>query len=230
MKKTLFITAVAATALLSSCDKLGGGSAGELKTDNQKFAYSLGVDIGRNIEKGEFDSLDIDAMVVGIKDVVEKKNLKISDEESKKIVMEFLKKKQDAQMAAAVTKGKKFLEENAKKPGVTTTESGLQYQIMKAGNGPKPTVNDQVVVNYHGTLLDGRVFDSSVERGEPAVFPVGGVISGWTEALTLMPVGSKWKLFIPAKLAYGERGAGGAIGPNETLVFEVELISIAPKK
>ena len=123
-------------------------------------------------------------------------------------------------------KGKKFMEDNGKKEGVITLPSGLQYQIVKAGNGAKPSSTDKVTVHYHGTLIDGKIFDSSVQRGQPAQFPVNQVIPGWTEALQLMTVGSKWKLWIPANLAYGERSPGGVIGPNETLVFDVELISI----
>ncbi len=128
--------------------------------------------------------------------------------------------------AANVEAGKKFLEENKTKEGVVTTESGLQYQVITEGTGVKPTLTDRVKCHYHGTLIDGTVFDSSVERKEPAVFPVNGVIKGWTEALQMMPVGSKWKLFIPADLAYGEAGAGDKVLPNSTLVFDVELIDI----
>ena len=128
--------------------------------------------------------------------------------------------------AKANEAGKTYLAENAKKEGVTTTESGLQYEVINSGKGAKPAPSDQVTVHYHGTLLDGTVFDSSVDRGEPASFPVGGVIKGWTEALQLMSVGSKWKLYVPYDLAYGERGAGAQIGPYSTLIFEVELISI----
>ena len=124
---------------------------------------------------------------------------------------------------------KKFMDENAKKPGVKSTASGLQYIVMKEGTGAKPITTDTVVVHYHGTLLDGKVFDSSVDRKQPATFPVSGVIPGWTEALQLMAVGSKWKVFIPSKLAYGDRGAGGAIEANATLIFEVELLSIKAK-
>lgn len=131
-----------------------------------------------------------------------------------------------AKAGVNLEKGKKFLEDNGKRKGVITLPSGLQYEILKEGNGPKPTATDKVTTHYHGTTIDGKVFDSSVERGQPAQFGVNQVIPGWTEALQLMPVGSKWKLFIPSNLAYGESGAGGAIGPNETLVFEVELISI----
>jgi FKBP-type peptidyl-prolyl cis-trans isomerase FklB len=128
----------------------------------------------------------------------------------------------------ALEAGQRFLAENATKPGVVTRPSGLQYEILTVGNGPKPGPSDVVTTHYHGTLIDGTVFDSSVERGQPISFPVQGVIPGWVEALQLMPVGSKWRLFVPSELAYGKRGAGGAIGPNEVLVFEVELLSIGP--
>ena len=133
---------------------------------------------------------------------------------------------QAKQAESAIRAGKDFLADNAKKDSIVTLASGLQYEIMTEGNGAKPAAADQVECHYHGTLIDGTVFDSSVERGEPAVFPVNGVIQGWVEALQLMPVGSKWRLFIPSDLAYGERGAGQQIGPHTTLVFEVELISI----
>ena len=126
----------------------------------------------------------------------------------------------------AISAGQAFLDENGKKEGVTTTASGLQYEVLTNGTGATPIESDQVTVHYHGTLVDGTVFDSSVERGQPATFPVNGVIPGWVEALQLMNVGSKYKLYIPSDLAYGERGAGGSIGPNETLIFEVELLSI----
>jgi FKBP-type peptidyl-prolyl cis-trans isomerase FklB len=135
-----------------------------------------------------------------------------------------LKRKREEMQKAA---GQKFLTENGKRKGVVTLPSGLQYEIMKEGSGAKPKATDQVTTHYHGTLIDGTVFDSSVERGQPATFPVSGVIKGWVEALQLMPVGSKWKLYVPSDLAYGARGAGGKIGPHTTLIFEVELLSIA---
>lgn len=224
MKKTVLLLS-AGILMFSACNKSESG-AGDFKSEREKIAYSLGVDIGRNIDGAKIDSLDLETMFSAIRDVMNKKDVKISDEESKRILMEFFNKKQQAALAEKGAKSEKFFKENAKKSGVVTLPSGLQYQIIKEGNGPKPTINDKVTVHYHGTLLDGKVFDSSVESGQPASFPVGGVITGWTEGLQLMPVGSKWKLFIPSNLAYGERGAGNLIGPNEPLVFEVELISI----
>jgi FKBP-type peptidyl-prolyl cis-trans isomerase FklB len=144
--------------------------------------------------------------------------------------MEALNEAQNAELAkvadAQLAAGGAFLKENGARDGVVTTASGLQYEIITVGDGPMPAATDTVITHYHGTLIDGTVFDSSVERGTPASFPVNGVIAGWVEALQLMPVGSKWRLFVPPGLAYGDRGAGGAIGPNETLIFEVELLEI----
>ncbi|HEX4887603.1 MAG TPA: FKBP-type peptidyl-prolyl cis-trans isomerase [Luteibaculaceae bacterium] len=197
-----------------------------MTTEVEKFSYSLGMDIGNNIKNANFDSLAIDLVISGLSDVLNKKETAFNSEEAGIIIREYITKMQQAAGQKKVTEGKNFLTENAKRQGVVTLPSGLQYEIIIAGTGNKPTLNDQVTTHYTGTLLDGTVFDSSVKRGEPATFPVSGVIAGWTEALQLMPVGSKWKLFIPSDLAYGERGAGGAIGPNETLIFEIELISI----
>jgi len=162
----------------------------------------------------------------GLRDILENKTEMLNAEQCQTAIQTYFQGIQDKKTAVNTEAGKKFLEENAKKPGVVTLPSGLQYQIITEGTGPKPGLEDKVTTNYHGTLINGKVFDSSVERGQPVSFAVNGVIPGWTEALQLMPVGSKWKLFIPSNLAYGERGAGGDIGPNETLVFEVELISI----
>ena len=150
----------------------------------------------------------------------------MTSEEANMVLQEFFGSLQAKQHEGNITAGKEFLAANAKNEGVITLASGLQYQVLTAGSGVKPTANDQVECHYHGTLINGTVFDSSVERGEPAVFPVSGVIQGWVEALQLMAVGSKWKLFIPSNLAYGERGAGNSIGPHTTLVFEVELLAI----
>jgi FKBP-type peptidyl-prolyl cis-trans isomerase FklB len=144
----------------------------------------------------------------------------------KKKIQEYFSKQQAKASESVVEEGRKFLATNSKKENIFTLESGLQYEVIKAGEGAKPSLNDQVTTHYHGTLIDGTVFDSSVERGQPASFPVNGVIKGWTEALQLMNVGSKWRLFVPYDLAYGERGAGPQIGPFTTLIFEVELISI----
>ena len=201
-------------------------SAQKLTNEIDSVSYSLGVNIGENI-KTQFPDIDLKNFELAIKDVLdEKKEPKISAVDAQKVIQNYFQKKQAKASESVIEEGKKFLEENSKKDGIITLESGLQYQVLKSAEGPKPTINDQVTTHYHGTLLDGTVFDSSIERGQPATFPVSGVIKGWTEALQLMTVGSKWKLFVPYDLAYGERSAGPKIGPYTTLIFEVELISI----
>ena len=201
-------------------------SAQKLKNEIDSVSYSLGVNIGENI-KNQFPDVDLKNFESGIRDVLsEKKEPKIEGADAQKIIKKYFVKAQDKATKQRTEEGEKFLAENAKRKEVIVLESGLQYEILKNGNGPKPNLNDQVTTHYHGTLIDGTVFDSSVERGQPATFPVSGVIKGWTEALQLMEVGSKWKLFIPYNLAYGEKGAGAQIGPYTTLIFEVELIKI----
>ena len=184
------------------------------------------MNIGENIKK-QFEDINLDNFEAGIKDVLEKElEAKISDNQAQAIINSYFSKKQQNESESVIEQGVDYLRENAKREGVTTLESGLQYEIINDGTGSKPTIEDNVTTHYHGTLVDGTVFDSSVDRGEPASFPVGGVIKGWTEALQLMNVGSKWKLYVPYDLAYGERGAGAQIAPYSTLIFEVELISI----
>ena len=201
-------------------------SAQKITNEIDSVSYSLGVNIGENI-KAQFPDIDLNNFETAIKDVLDnKKEPKISGADAQKLIQDFFKKQQAKVSESVIEEGKKFLLDNAKRNEVTTLESGLQYEILKTGEGPKPSLNDQVTTHYHGTLIDGTVFDSSVDRGEPATFPVSGVIKGWTEALQLMSVGSKWKLFVPYDLAYGERGAGQQIGPYSTLIFEVELIKI----
>lgn len=194
---------------------------------NQKdtASYALGVLFAQNFQDSKNISIDASKMAQGFSDALSGQ-AKISPEVANQIFSAFMAEAQKSQFAGAIEKGRKFLEENGKRAGVTTTASGLQYEVIVAGTGVKPTATDKVTTHYHGTLLDGRVFDSSVQRGQPIDFPVNGVIAGWTEALQLMPTGSKWRLFIPYNLAYGERGAGGMIGPYETLIFEVELIKV----
>lgn len=206
-----------------------------LKTEKQKQSYAIGLNIGKNMQK---DGVEIDsaAMLRGIKDAVAGGKVLMTDEEIKTTLTALsgeLKKKQELKIAAESsankTAGDAFLAANKSKTGVVALPSGLQYKILKQGDGPKPTAADQVTCNYKGTLLNGKEFDSSYKRGEPATFGVGQVIKGWTEALQLMPVGSKWELYIPADLAYGSKQAGPDITPGSTLVFEVELLSIKPK-
>jgi FKBP-type peptidyl-prolyl cis-trans isomerase FklB len=214
------------------------GAAAPLTTRKQKFSYALGMNIatglGANL-KSQGVEVDWNLLAQGLKDGATGGKTRLTEEESKAVLTEVqneVRKEQQEKMKAASDKnkadGQAFLEANKSKEGVKATASGLQYKVITEGTGPKPTTSDTVVCNYRGTLIGGKEFDSSYKRGEPATFTVGGVIKGWTEALQLMPVGSKWQLFIPSDLAYGERGAGAEIGPNSTLIFEVELISIKP--
>jgi FKBP-type peptidyl-prolyl cis-trans isomerase FklB len=206
-----------------------------LKTQKDKFSYSLGMKMGENLHK---QSVPVDPAILarGLKDGLAGAKTLLTDDEAQAAIMEVqndMRKKQQEKMQEVGTANKKegtaFLAANKAKEGVVTLPSGLEYKILKAGTGPKPTASDTVVCNYRGTLINGTEFDASSKHGGPATFPVGGVIKGWTEALQLMPVGSKWQLFVPSDLAYGDRGAGGDIGPDATLIFDVELISIADK-
>jgi FKBP-type peptidyl-prolyl cis-trans isomerase FklB len=201
-------------------------NAQNLNTEMEKVSYSLGVNVAKSVKSQGLESIDSDAIAKAFKDVFEGNTLEISEEEANIVLQDYFGKLANEKQKANVEAGQKFLDENAKRDGVVTTATGLQYEVLKEGSGDSPKETDNVTVHYHGTLIDGTVFDSSVDRGQPATFPVNGVIPGWVEALQLMNAGAKYKLFIPSNLAYGERGAGGAIGPNATLVFEVELISI----
>ena len=191
----------------------------------KRQSYSIGINVATSIKSEGLDSINSFYISKGFQDVFENKDLAINIEESNKIIGEYFNKKQDAKNQRLAIDSKIFLEQNKQKDGVMTTESGLQYLILSEGKGNNPTLNDNVTVHYHGTLIDGTIFDSSVDRKQPATFPLNGVIPGWQEALQMMSVGSKWKIFIPSELAYGESGTG-AIGPNSTLIFEVELLSI----
>jgi len=206
-----------------------------LTTQKDKLSYAIGMNIGQSMKK---DSLDIDPAILarGLKDALTGAKPLLTDEEAKAVMTEFrtamMKKKEaEAQHISETNKqaGQQFLAANKNKEGVVALPSGLQYKILKEGTGPKPTAADTVVCNYRGTLLDGTEFDSSYKGGQPAAFGVTQVIKGWTEALLLMPAGSKWQVFVPAELAYGERSPGGAIGPNSTLIFEIDLLSIKDK-
>ena len=207
-----------------------------LKTPRDKVSYSMGLDIGRMFKMQGVD-VDLELVTRGLKDAYTGSPSLMTDEEIHDVLTTFKKEFVAKQQELAKQQGEKnkkegeiFLEANKKKEGVQTLPSGLQYKVLKAGSGKKPAATDTVTVHYRGTLIDGKEFDSSYERGKPATFPVNGVIPGWTEALPLMEEGAKWMLFIPPTLAYGERGAGREIGPNATLIFEVELISIEQKK
>ncbi len=201
----------------------------KFESNDAKASYGIGRQMGDQLTEKPFSSFDLDAAIEGFIDGAKGNGLQVSADDINaafKIIQGQMQQEQAAKAKELGGEGAEFLEENAKKDGVTVLESGLQYTVITAGDGEKPTKNSTVRTHYHGTLIDGTVFDSSVNRGQPAEFPVSGVIAGWTEALQLMPVGSKWRLFVPYNLAYGERGAGGAIGPYATLIFEVELLAI----
>lgn len=205
---------------------------GTPKTKKEKVSYSIGVNIGKNMKTQGID-LDQGLLTQGIKDGLNSSKTAMSDKDMEASMTAFqqeimgkMQAKQKVDGEKNAKEGEAFLAANKKKEGVVTLSSGLQYKILKSGDGPKPTKDQTVKCHYRGTLIDGTEFDSSYKRGEPAEFPVGQVVKGWIEALQLMPVGSKWQLFIPADLAYGSSGAGQTIGPNATLIFDIELISI----
>ena len=191
-----------------------------------KVSYALGLSIGNNFQNSGIKQLQVADFVKGLEDVLGEKQPAISYEEAKQVINDYFMKLQQERLEINKQAGAEFLEINRHKAGVVELPSGLQYQILKQGTGAKPSANDKVKCHYHGTLINGTVFDSSVQRGEPATFGVSQVIPGWIEALQLMPVGSKWRLFIPSNLAYGEHGAGDVIEPNSTLIFDVELLDI----
>ena len=213
-------------------ERLSYSMGAEIKNPKERLSYSMGADIGNKLKKQAID-IEPDLFARGLKDAFSGSKLLLTEQEIQDAIMALQKEmvaKQAERSKALAEKNKKegeaYLAENKKKEGVTTLPSGLQYKVIKEGAGKTPKDTDTVVTNYRGALIDGTEFDSSYKRGEPATFPVKGVIAGWTEALQLMKEGAKWQLFIPSNLAYGERGAGGVIGPNATLIFEVELISV----
>jgi len=200
-----------------------------LDTDEQKVSYGFGLQFGSQLLSNKFDSLDLDAVIAGVTDMYLHQTPRMSDEQLNPSY-DAIKTKQAAEAGVQNQKlktlGETFLAENAKREGVIVTDSGMQYEVLEEGNGALPTASSVVKTHYHGTFIDGRVFDSSVERNDPAEFGVTQVISGWTEALQLMPVGSKWRIVLPSNLAYGERGAGDSIPSDTTLVFEIHLLDI----
>jgi len=228
------IAGIGLAALLSACNQQATANDETIKLDTQtnKASYSIGIQMGSQMAPIK-DLLNQDAIMMGFKDIMSGTEPKLTLEEMQTVMQEFQKTiaekqqaKKTAMSASNDAEGEKFLSENKTKEGVITTESGLQYKVITAGTGATPKATDTVVTHYSGTLINGKVFDSSYKRNSPATFPVNGVIKGWTEALQLMKVGAKWQLFIPANLAYGERGAGANIGPNEALIFEIELLEI----
>ena len=214
-------------AISLSLNAYGKDTAG-LKTDKQKFSYSVGFQLGQNLSR---QKLDIDSKIAaqGMQNALSGTTPKLSPEEMRASIQVYQKKEQDkmeAQGKKNLEVGQAFLEANKKKEGVVTLPSGLQYKVLTEGKGKQPKSSDSVIAHYRGTLINGTEFDSSYKRNEPATFPVQGVVKGWQEALPLMKEGAKWQIYIPADLAYGPRGTGQAIGPNETLIFDIELISV----
>jgi len=228
-----------ATTAKAPVKKPATAAPAPLATRKEKFSYALGMNIGTNLGntlKNQSVEVDWNLVSQGLKDSTGGGKTRLTEEEEKAVLTEVQNevRKEQAEKAKQASdknksEGEAFLAANKSKDGVVALPSGLQYKILTAGTGPKPAASDSVVCNYRGTLIDGKEFDSSAKHGKPATFPVSGVIKGWTEALQLMPVGSKWQLFIPSSLAYGERGAGAEIGPNAALIFEVELLSIQEK-
>jgi FKBP-type peptidyl-prolyl cis-trans isomerase len=222
--------------LMTACNqKVDESASRTLTTDKDKVSYAIGLDIGRSLKQQSLglDEVDLAKLRIGMEDVLTEATPVLSDSQVGVLMMEFQKTmmaKQDSlrkvKAETNLKESEAFLAKNAKEPGVATTPSGLQYQVITEGTGAKPDSTSKVTVHYTGTLLDSTEFDSSVKRGQPATFPVTGVIPGWTEALKLMSVGSKWKLFVPPSLGYGANGGGSKIGPNAALIFEVELLSI----
>ncbi|HNZ68876.1 MAG: FKBP-type peptidyl-prolyl cis-trans isomerase [Prolixibacteraceae bacterium] len=234
IKSVLLLFAVV-SFMATSCQNGGLGKKVSLKTDVDSTSYALGVLIAQQNKQSldmvpGGDQINIDLLTAAFRQVLKGDSTQVSPAEANELVSGFFQKMAEKLAQENLEKGNEFLEKNKTREGIVVTESGLQYEIIKEGTGPKPTTEDVVKVHYHGTLIDGKVFDSSVDRGEPAEFPVGGVIQGWVEALQLMPVGSKWKIYLPASLAYGERGTGGGIDPNSVLIFEVELLEIVQDK
>jgi FKBP-type peptidyl-prolyl cis-trans isomerase FklB len=217
------------SASLIAFPLFGQEKSPQLKDQKEKVSYAIGMQIGFNLARQKVD-ISPDILATGIKDAIAGKP-QLTPDQVKDVMAQFEKDMEQKQKQLGEknkTEGAKFLEDNKKKPGVKTTASGLQYKLEKEGTGPQPKATEMVTVNYRGTLIDGTEFDSSYKRGQPATFPVNGVIKGWTEALQLMKQGSKYQLFIPSNLAYGERAMGPDIGPNSTLIFEVELMEVKP--
>ncbi|MFZ1694762.1 MAG: FKBP-type peptidyl-prolyl cis-trans isomerase [Flavobacteriales bacterium] len=226
------VTVLAATAFITACSQGQKGRV-SLATEIDSVSYAIGADIGTNFKRNKLQDVNVQALAMGLSDALDSAGL-MSEDEVNKVVQGYMMKMQEAKMAEQRVqgeenrvKGEKYLADNGKRKEVVTTSTGLQYEVIKMGSGAKPTGEQQVKVHYHGTLIDGTIFDSSVQRGEPIVYPVNGFVQGWQEALQMMPVGSKWKLFIPSDLGYGSQAApGGQIPANSTLIFDIELLDI----
>ena len=198
----------------------------KLTGELERFSYALGMSVASNLIKSGVKTINPEAFVKAINDTYVGEMPQMMPDEANKILESFMEKANQGEAKENLESGLEFLEKNRSKEGVVELPSGLQYEVLEEGEGDLPSLSDEVKCHYHGSLIDGTVFDSSVERGQPAVFPVNEVIRGWVEALQLMSVGSKWRLYVPPELGYGEQGAGGVIGPNSTLVFDVELLEI----
>ena len=234
LRSFLYASALVLTVGVAGCQTSGAKGDVKLTSKNDSVSYALGVLIGESNkqqmkEAPGVDQLDKKILIAAFEKAFMGDSVQIKAEVANSTIQAYFAEVSKTEGEKFLKEGEDFLAANKTKSGVVTLESGLQYEIMTAGTGPKPKLEDEVKCHYHGTTIEGKVFDSSVDRGEPATFPVNRVIPGWTEALQLMPVGSKWKLFIPASLAYGERGAGNDIKPNSTLIFEVELLEIVKK-
>lgn len=230
---TIRITAaLVATAFITACSQ-GQKEPVSLTNEMDSVSYAIGVDIGTNFKRNQLGGVNVEALAMGLREALDS-TTQMDKAEVERVVQGYMMKLQEERMAGERVKseenriaGEKFLAENGKRKEVTTTSSGLQYEVIKMGTGPKPTLEQQVKVHYHGALIDGSVFDSSVERGEPITYPVNGFVRGWQEALQIMPAGSKWKLYIPSDLGYGpQAGPGGKIPGNSVLVFDLELIEV----
>lgn len=228
-----FALLIAGTVALTAC----GGDKINLDNDDKKAAYALGFRTGEQMQ-GRMDDIDLDSFLAGMRTGALDQGDKalMSPDTMDEVIMTFQQKKMEEQETEMIKEadenlaaGAKFRAEHAEKDGVKTTESGMQYEVLASGKGASPAANDTVIAHYHGTLIDGTVFDSSVEREEPATFPLDRVIQGWQEALPMMKIGDKWSIVLPPHLAYGDQGAGGVIGPNATLIFEIELLDIEKK-
>jgi FKBP-type peptidyl-prolyl cis-trans isomerase FklB len=230
MKKVI-VSALAVSLVLASCNKgeetTNSSTFSGLNSTADSVSYFIGSSVAQNLKKGGLDkSFSEAAFIEGLQNEFNGDSILLDPQVGGAIANRLAQQNQQSQFADKIKAGEDFLNAKSQEDGVVTLPSGLRYRVLKEGTGAKPTATNTVTTHYHGTLIDGTVFDSSVERGEPAKFPVNGVIPAWIEALQLMPVGSKWELYCPSTIAYGERGAGGAIGPYETLIFQVELLSI----
>jgi FKBP-type peptidyl-prolyl cis-trans isomerase FklB len=226
MKGRFFITLLPTVLFYASSCQQGIGEV-ELKTEHDSASYIIGHQIGTQFSNGQMTEINLAAVVNGMQDAIDEKELFMDPTAVNMFMSEYMRKTQEVASQQYIVESEKFLADNMLRKGVNVTESGLQYEVLVEGNGPKPTETDNVKVHYHGTLIDGTVFDSSVDRGEPVDFGVTQVIRGWTEVLQLMPTGSKWKVFIPSELAYGTNPRpGGVIKPHMALIFEIELIAI----